>query len=242
MERMRLDRFFSSQEILSRKDVRTALKAGRIAVNGTVAKKADLQINAETDRITLDGKAVEYEPYVYLMLNKPKGVVSATDDKTHKTVLDLVPSELFRSDLFPAGRLDKDTTGFVLLTNDGDFAHRILAPGSHVEKHYEVQIDGPLTESEEEIIRNGAVLADGYECMPCELRLLIDAAWPTYEIVLHEGKYHQIKRMFGTVQKGVVELKRIQIGGLLLDKKLPEGACRKIVHKEFELILCKSSV
>lgn len=240
MGRMRLDRFFSSQEILSRKDVRTALKTGRITVNGAVVKKADLQIDAEADQVLLDGKAVLYEPYVYLMLNKPKGVVSATDDKTHTTVLDLVPPELFRSDLFPAGRLDKDTTGFVLLTNDGDFAHRILAPGSHVEKHYEVQIDGRLTEREEDIIRNGAVLADGYECMPCELTLLIDADRPTYEIVLHEGKYHQIKRMFGTVQRGVVDLKRIQIGGLFLDEKLPEGACRKIVHKELGLILCKS--
>ena len=240
MGKMRLDRFFSSQEILSRKDVRTALKYGRIAVNGTVIKKADLQIDPQTDRITLDNADVSYEPFVYLMLNKPKGVVSATDDKTHTTVLDLVPPELFRSDLFPAGRLDKDTTGFVLLTNDGDFAHRILAPGSHIEKHYEVLIDGRLTAEEEEYIRKGTVLADGYACMPCELTLLRDEAWPTYEIVLHEGKYHQIKRMFGTVQKGVVELKRTKMGGLTLDENLKEGECRKIVHKELDLILCKS--
>lgn len=240
MGKMRLDRFFSSQEILSRKDVRTALKNGRITVNGTVVKKADLQIDPQTDRITLDNADVSYEPFVYLMLNKPKGVVSATDDKTHTTVLDLVPPELFRSDLFPAGRLDKDTTGFVLLTNDGDFAHRILAPGSHIKKHYEVQIDGRLTQEEETYIRNGTVLADGYECMPCGLTLLADEDWPKYEIVLQEGKYHQIKRMFGTVQKGVVELKRTKMGALSLDENLKEGECRKIVHKELELILCKN--
>lgn len=239
MGKMRLDRFFSSQEILSRKDIRTALKLGRITVNGAPAKKADMQVDAETDEIRLDGRAVSYEPYVYLMLNKPQGIVSATDDKTHTTVLDLVPPELYRSDLFPAGRLDKDTTGFVLLTNDGAFAHQILAPGRHVEKHYEVRIDGLLTEAEENVLRKGAVLADGYECMPCELTLLEKSAQPLYEIVLREGKYHQIKRMFGTQGQGVVSLKRTQIGGLLLDRNLPEGGCRKIVHKEKELILCR---
>ena len=225
MERMRLDRFFSSQEILSRRDVRDAVKRDRILVNGTAAKKPDMQIDVQKDQILLDGQAVVYEPFVYLMLNKPQGVVSATDDKIHRTVLDLVPPELFRSDLFPAGRLDKDTTGFVLLTNDGAFAHRILSPGSHVEKQYEVLIDGPLTPEQEETIRNGAVLA---------------GETPLYEIVLREGKYHQIKRMFGTVGRGVLTLKRTRIGGLFLDTDLEEGDCKKIVHKEIGLILCNS--
>jgi len=240
MERMRLDRFFSSQEILSRKDVRSAVKHGRILVNGMAAKKTDVQIDAQKDQIFLDGQAVPYEPFVYLMLNKPQGVVSTTNDKTHRTVLDLVPPELFRSDLFPAGRLDKDTTGFVLLTNDGAFAHRILSPGNHVEKQYEVQIDGPLSPEQEETIRNGAVLADGYACMPCRLALMKAGENPIYEIVLREGKYHQIKRMFGTVRRGVLTLKRTRIGGLFLDADLAEGACKKIVHKEIDLILCNS--
>ena len=240
MERMRLDRFFSSQEILSRRDVRGAVKHGRILVNGAAAKKPDMQIDVQKDQILLDGQAVIYEPFVYLMLNKPQGVVSATDDKIHRTVLDLVPPELFRSDLFPAGRLDKDTTGFVLLTNDGAFAHRILSPGSHVEKQYEVLIDGPLTPEQEEKIRSGAVLADGYECMPCRLTLLKAGKTPLYEIVLREGKYHQIKKMFGTVGRGVLTLKRTRIGVWFLDANLEEGHGKKIVHIEIDLILCNS--
>lgn len=232
--------FFSSQEILSRKEVRSAIKQKRITVNGSPAQKVDMSIDAEVDIICLDGRAIHYEPLIYLMLNKPQGVVSATEDRSHMTVLDLVPPDLFRSDLFPAGRLDKDTTGFVLLTNDGDFSHHILAPDTHIEKRYEVIVDGTLSTEEENLIRKGVTLADGYTCRPCGLMLINAGQTPSYEVILHEGKYHQIKRMFGTVGKGVLALKRTQIGGLVLDPSLPEGACRKIMHKEIDLILCNS--
>lgn len=239
MATMRLDRFFSSQEILSRKEVKEAVLKKQITVNGETAKKIDMQIDPQTAQVCYKGQAVAYEPFVYLMLNKPQGVVSATEDKTHRTVLDLVPPELYRSDLFPAGRLDKDTVGFVLLTNDGDFAHRILSPKSHVSKRYEVTIDGPITAQDEEQLRSGITLADGYICKPCTLTLLSDCENPVYEIILTEGKYHQIKRMFGSVGRGVVFLKRTHIGGLELDKTLPECGCRKIMHKEILEILCK---
>ena len=239
MATMRLDRFFSSQEILSRKEVKEAVLKKQITVNGETAKKIDMQIDPQTAQVCYKGQAVAYEPFVYLMLNKPQGVVSATDDKMHRTVLDLVPPELYRSDLFPAGRLDKDTVGFVLLTNDGDFAHRILSPKSHVSKRYEVTIDGPITAQDEAQLRSGITLADGYICKPCTLTLLSDCENPVYEIILTEGKYHQIKRMFGSVGRGVVFLKRTHIGGLELDKTLPECGCRKIMHKEILEILCK---
>lgn len=239
MATMRLDRFFSSQEILSRKEVKEAVSKKQITVNGETAKKIDMQIDPQTAQVCYKGQAVAYEPFVYLMLNKPQGVVSATEDKMHRTVLDLVPPELYRSDLFPAGRLDKDTVGFVLLTNDGDFAHRILSPKSHVSKRYEVTIDGSITAQDEEQLRSGITLADGYVCKPCALTLLCGCENPVYEIILTEGKYHQIKRMFGSVGRGVLFLKRTHIGGLELDKKLPECGCRKIMHKEIDEILCK---
>ena len=236
---MRLDRFFSSQEILSRKEVKEAVRKKEITVNGQIANKIEMQIDPQTAQVCYKGQAVLYEPFIYLMMNKPQGVVCATEDKIHKTVLDLVPKELFRSDLFPAGRLDKDTVGFVLLTNDGDFAHRILSPKSHVSKRYEVRIDGRITAQEEELLRHGITLADGYVCKPCTLTLIDDCESPVYEIILIEGKYHQIKRMFGSVGRGVLFLKRTHIGGVELDKNLPECRCRKMMHKEIDQILCK---
>lgn len=239
MSMMRLDRFFSSQQILSRKEIRPLLRAGLIRVNGEPAHAPEQKIDPERDVISLRGELIRYQRYVYLMLNKPKGVVSATDDRTHTTVLDLVPSELWRDGLFPAGRLDRDTTGFVLLTDDGDFAHIMLAPKSHVEKAYEVRLDGPLSPDGQRMIEEGVCLADGTPCQPAGLTLLEDSPQPLWEIVIREGKYHQIKRMFGVVGLGVNELKRIRIGGLLLDPALNEGAVRKLTDEEVEKILGK---
>ena len=236
MKRMRLDRFFSSQEILSIKEVRSAIKQKRITVNGSPAQKVDMSIDAEVDIICLDGRAIHYEPFIYLMLNKPQVVVSATEDRSHMTVLDLVPPDLFRSDLFPAGRLDKDTTGFVLLTNDGDFSHHILAPDTHIEKRYEVIVDCTLSTEEENLIRKGVTLADGYTCRPCGLMLINAGQTPSYEVILHEGKYHQIKRMFSKHGITVEELKRIKMGSLELDKSLKEGECRYLTARELEEI------
>jgi 16S rRNA pseudouridine516 synthase len=235
MGTMRLDRFFSSQEILSRSEVRASL-AG-IQVNGLPARSPEQKVDPRSDRITLRGEPVGYQPFVYLMLNKPAGYVSSTEDGRSPTVLELVPPELFRRDLFPAGRLDKDTVGFVLLTNDGAFAHRILSPKSHVPKTYHVRLDAPLTEEGIRRLAEGITLADGTLCQGAEARMLEDGRTPLVEIILREGKYHQIKRMFGVLGAGVLWLKRVRIGGLFLDETLSEGRCRAILHKELEEIL-----
>lgn len=234
---MRLDRFFSSQEILSRKEIRPVIKRGGITVNGIPASSPEQKVDPERDAVALDGREVSYRPYVYLMLNKPKGYVSSTDDKRNPTVLDLVPPQLWREGLFPAGRLDRDTVGFVLLTNDGGFAHEILSPKKHVPKTYLVRLDGPLCADGIARLEAGVTLADGAVCKGASVRVVEEGEEPLVQIVLREGKYHQIKRMFGVIGLGVNWLKRTQIGGLALDGQLPEGGCREILHKELDKIL-----
>ncbi len=229
---MRLDKFFSSQSLASRKEIKTLVRQGRITVNGEPAKISDIQIDPECDIILLDGKNVSYKKHIYIMLNKPQGVVSATEDRQHTTVLDLVPPPLYRSGLFPAGRLDKDTEGFVLLTDDGDFAHRILSPKKHVPKTYQAVIDQPVNQTDIALFQEGITLADGTVCMSAQLNVLDPRPQPLVEIVLQEGKYHQIKRMFESRGKKVLSLKRTKIGGLDLDPNLAPGECREILHKE----------
>lgn len=234
---MRLDRFFSSQNIFSRKEMKALLKDGSITVNGRADVKADLKIDTDKDIVRLNGKEIPFKKYIYLMLNKPQGVVSATNDREHKTVLDLVPPELYRDGLFPAGRLDKDTTGFVLLTDDGDFAHRILAPKSHVDKTYEARLDGEITAEHIVQFEQGVVLKDGYNCLPAKMRILEEGEKPLVEIILREGKYHQIKRMAGSIGRKVLALKRVKMGNMELDPMLPEGQCKEILHKDVENFL-----
>ncbi|MEG0894327.1 MAG: pseudouridine synthase [Oscillospiraceae bacterium] len=234
---MRIDKFFSSQEILSRREVDLYIKSGRIKVNGEKIKKSAQNINENNDIITLDDNPIIYKPYIYIMLNKPQGVVSATDDKINKTVLDLVPPNLYRSDLFPAGRLDKDSVGFVLLTNDGDFAHKMLAPKSKVSKTYNVRLDAKISQKEILTVENGVTLVDGTKLKPCSVKLLEDTDTPLLEVIIIEGKYHQIKRMFGVVDKGVNYLKRVAIGNMKLDENLAESECKEILHKDLILIL-----
>ncbi|MEG0693535.1 MAG: pseudouridine synthase, partial [Oscillospiraceae bacterium] len=233
---MRLDKFFSSQELFSRKDIKTFVKKGNIKINTTVAKSHEEKIDTDKDTIYLNNEEVAYKPYVYIMLNKPQGVVSASNSKSHKTVLDLVPQTLFRSDLFPAGRLDKDTEGFVLITNDGDFAHHILSPKNHIEKKYIAILDGKITSEGIAQIEAGITLADGTVCQKAKLTLLEDSDTPSVEVSICEGKYHQIKRMFGVLGLGVNYLKRTQMGHLPLDPKLGISECREILHKEIQEI------
>ena len=237
MPQMRLDKFFSSQNLATRKEVKELLKQGRITVNGQNGNKGEDKIDPQLDEVCLDGKRVGYKKYLYLMMNKPQGVVSATNDQSQPTVLDLVPPELFRPGLFPAGRLDKDTTGFVLLTDDGDFAHRILSPKKHIAKTYHVVISAPLSEEQMNSFENGLVLKDGFRCLPAKIRLLKEGEQPLVEIVLWEGKYHQIKRMIGALGEKVLSLKRVKMGNLPLDPDLEPGACKEILHKDVERIL-----
>ena len=234
---MRLDKFFASQSLATRKEVKELVKKGLIKINGIPAQSSDMAITPDRDVILLNGKPISYKEHIYIMLNKPQGVVSATEDNLHTTVLDLVPPELYRKGLFPAGRLDKDTVGFVLITDDGDFAHRILSPKKHVPKTYEAIISDTVTPEDITAFREGLHLKDGTICLRAELKILQPDEHPLVEIVIQEGKYHQIKRMFEARGKQVLFLKRTKIGNLSLDDKLAPGECKEILHKELNQIL-----
>ncbi len=220
MALMRLDKFLSGQTGMSRSEAREVLKSLRVCVNGRTEKFYDYKINPETDSVTVDGKTVSYSEHVYLLMNKPKGVLTATEDSRQPTVLDLVPENLRRKNLAPVGRLDKDTTGLLLLSDNGVFAHKVISPKSHIEKEYVAVLDGDITDEHIKLFADGVVLADGTKCMPAILKRI---AKNTASIVICEGKYHQIKRMFGVVGLGVNELSRIRIGNLTLPNDLAEG-------------------
>ena len=230
MDLQRLDKFIASQiPSLSRKDVGALVRKGRVTVDGNIAKAADMKIDADSATVTVDGKQITYKKHLYIMLNKPQGVVCATRDGLSETVRELLPPELRRDGLFPAGRLDKDTVGFVLITDDGDLAHRMLSPKSHVDKEYLVDLRKPLIPEAEEIARLGMTLTDGTEVMPAEITRLEDRLC---RIVLHQGIFHQVMRMFEAMDNEVVHLKRIRIGGVLLDEHLEEGDCRELKNDE----------
>lgn len=232
----RLVKIIASQGKYSRSEVKKLVKAGLVTLNGEKVKSADVKADVEKDNIAVDGENISYKKHIYIMLNKPQGVVSATDDPVHKTVIDLVPPELFRKGLFPAGRLDGDTTGFVLITDDGDFAHRILSPKNHIMKTYHATLDHSLTDDDIKKFTGGIELRDGTLCLEAQVKMLTDEP-PVAEVKIHEGKYHQIKRMFAALGNRVVALKRVKMGGLDLDKSLKEGECREITAQELEFIV-----
>lgn len=228
----RLDKLIASQGRFSRREVQELIKNGAVKVNGITVRDRGAKSDDEKDIICVNGEQLDFQRFVYIMLNKPKGVVSATNDKNEKTVIDLVPKEFKGRNLFPAGRLDITTTGFVLVTDDGDFAHRILSPKNHIEKTYEARLAESVTEGQLEAVRNGIGLKDGTKCLPAKVTVLADGEKPLVEIKICEGKYHQIKRMFAAAGNGVIELKRTQMGGLTLDPSLKEGKCRLLdVHE-----------
>ena len=231
---MRLDKFVADAAQLTRSAARSLIAKGRVTVNGQVCKKADCALK-EGDSVCAGGKPLGREEYVYIMLNKPAGVVSASADGRDKTVVDLVGGAFPRRQLFPAGRLDKASTGFVLLTDDGAFAHGILAPKRHVPKTYHVVLDTPVTPAMVEAFAAGVTLADGQRMQPAQL--IPDEADPfAATVVLRQGVYHQIKRMFGVLGAGVNGLHRTAIGGLALDEGLAPGAWRLITPEEKALL------
>ena len=234
----RLDKIIASQGKFSRSEVRKLVKDARVTVNGEVAKKSDVKVS-ETDEIAIDGASLCYKKHLYIMLNKPQGVISATEDRTQKTVLDLVPAGLFRNGLFPAGRLDGDTTGFVLLTDDGDFAHRILSPKNHIMKTYHAALRDPLTDEDIEKFKAGLTLGDGTECLEAHVRVISEGEETVAEIKICEGKYHQVKRMFASIGNKVLRLRRVKMGALALDETLKEGECRELEAHEVEKLLLK---
>ena len=227
---MRLDKYLAETAQCTRSEAKAMLSRGRVTVNGAVCKKGDTQLK-ETDSVTVDGQPLSYRKFVYIMLNKPEGVVSASADKRDTTVVDLVKDAYPRRELFPAGRLDKTSTGFVLLTDDGTFAHDILAPKRHVSKTYTVVIDTPLTDEMRAGFANGVTLADGTALSPAEVEALTPDGL-TVRVKLRQGVYHQIKRMFGVYHSGVNALHRDAIGGLALDAALEPGQWRELSDDE----------
>lgn len=232
---MRIDKFVSEQAGVSRSDAKTMIKKAQVYVNGAAVRSADMKIDPAKDSVSINGREIRYRQFLYIMLNKPDGVVCATRDGLSSTVLELLPEELRRSGLFPAGRLDKDTEGFVFITDDGALAHRMLSPKNHVEKEYVVTLERP---AEERYIREFAagITIDGGElCMPAELILTEEPH--IVRLVLHEGKYHQVKRMMEAVGNRVTHLRRVRMGGILLDESLASGECREITQEELSLLL-----
>jgi 16S rRNA pseudouridine516 synthase len=231
---MRLDKFFSATGTLTRSEALRAIRGKRVTVNGIAAQKADMKIDPEQDVITLDGQRVAYRQYTYVMLNKPTGYVSATDDKSLPYVTELLPEELRRRELFPVGRLDRDTVGLMILTNNGVLAHSLLSPKHHVTKEYYFTAAEPVREGAEEHFKDGVTLADGYECKPAELYLSEDRR--EGRIVLTEGKYHQIKRMIAAQDNRVTSLERISFGGIELDRSLSRGEWRYLTKEEIDIL------
>lgn len=231
---MRLDKLISDKLNITRSQAKALIKSGGVTVNGTAVLSCDAKCS-ESDEITANGKAVNTSKFVYIMLNKPKGVICATDGKGEKTVLDIIPDDMRRKNLFPAGRLDKDTTGFVLLTDDGDFAHRILSPKNHISKTYEALLDKPAGEDVIRDFEAGMTLGEE-TLLPAKLKMTGDL---TAEIEICQGIYHQIKRMFKKHGITVLELKRTKMGGVSLDENLREGECRYLTPAETDDICQK---
>lgn len=225
---MRLDKFLCEMKIGSRSQVKTYIRQGLVSVNGIVATSAEIKIAELSDKICFRGQSVQYGKYVYYMLHKPKGVVSATQDNTARTVVSLLGSSQ-REDIFPVGRLDKDTTGLLLLTNDGGLAHRMLSPKRHVEKTYRVAVAHPLTDEEIDRLEQGVDIGDEKPTLPARIEVLDEGE---LLLTIHEGRFHQVKRMLQAVDNQVMELKRVSFGGLTLDEGLQPGDYRELTAEE----------
>lgn len=225
----RLDKVLAATGKWSRKEAKALIKSGRVKVQGALPKGPEDKVDEGTE-VTVDGAPIRTEKYVYLMLHKPAGVISSTEDPREKTVLTLLPQELRRIGLFPVGRLDKDTEGLLLLTNDGPLAHALLAPGKHVDKVYYAEVDGTLDEADAAAFQGGMVLGDGTACLPARLEILPEGGRGL--VTLREGKYHQVKRMLAARGKPVVYLKRLTMGPLVLDRALPAGKWRMLTEQE----------
>lgn len=235
MSKERLDKLISSQSMMTRSDASRLIKGGCVKINGVTAKNIAEKVDGTWDVIEINNERFIYKKYIYIMMNKSTGIVSASRDPKEKTVIDIVPENLKRPNLFPAGRLDKDTTGFVLITDDGDFAHNILSPKHHIEKTYLATTDVLIEDEYLDNIRNGMTSGED-TFMPSEIELIENDKNPVYKIILHEGKYHEIKRMIGASNANLTSLKRIKMGNLSLDENLKANECREITEEEKNMI------
>ena len=232
MALMRLDKLLADLGLGSRKELRDIIRAGRVSVDGTPVRKPEQKVDPEMQSLCLDGESLSYRRAHYYLLDKPLGVVTATEDREQKTVLDLLPPELRRLGLFPVGRLDKDTSGLLLLTDDGDFAHRVISPKSCVEKRYYARVDGEVNAEDAEAFAAGLALRDGTVCLPARLERLGPGECL---VTVTEGKYHQVRRMLAARGKPVLELRRLSIGGLCLEENSQPGSLRELGEDD----LCK---
>ena len=237
MERQRLDKVIASSGKFSRREVKQLVRQGRILVDGAPACSGEEKVDPEAAEILVDGERLCYRRYTWVMLNKPAGVLSATEDGRGKTVLDLLPEELRRQSLFPVGRLDKDTEGLLLLTNEGRLAHDLLSPRHHVDKVYYARTSGCLTEEDRRAFAGGMTLGDGLQCLPAGLEILSTGTEGSEALVtLREGKFHQVKRMLAARGKPVLYLKRLRMGNLTLDSALGPGEYRYLTEEERSIL------
>lgn len=241
MSLIRLDKYLSQMNAGTRSEVKLMIRKGRVFVNGAAVSAPEHKVDTNKDIIEADGKQINYSEYEYYMLNKPAGVVSATEDKKQKTVIDIIEGSR-RKDLFPVGRLDKDTEGLLIITNDGELAHNLLSPKKHVDKTYYAKVEGEVTDEDVRCFKEGLKVDDEFMAMPAKLEILsnttVDNGERFSEILLTicEGKYHQVKRMFEAVGKKVVYLKRMSMGELKLDETLATGSYRELTTDELELL------
>ncbi|MBS4200064.1 rRNA pseudouridine synthase [Bacillus sp. FJAT-49732] len=231
---MRIDKLLSNIGYGSRKEVKKILKNGNVTVNGTIVKDAKCHVDPVADSVFLFGEQVHYREFIYLMMNKPAGVISATEDEKDKTVIDLLNDEEAVFNPFPVGRLDKDTEGLLLLTNDGKLSHQLLSPKKNVPKTYFAVINSSVTEDDINAFARGVTLDDGYETKPGKLKILKSDTYSDIELTITEGKFHQVKRMFEAVGKKVVYLKRISMGPIELDETLENGHYRELTEEEVQ--------
>ena len=232
----RLDKLIALNCNVSRKEARTLIKAAAVTVNGRCVLRAEELVDVEVDDIDVKGYNFTAKEHIYIMLNKPQGVISATNDPRKETVIDIIPPELKRRSLFPCGRLDRDTTGLLIITDDGALAHRIMSPSHHVYKTYEAILKEPINASDAALLESGITLADGTECLPAKVKAFTFGGAPAAEIKIKEGKYHQVKRMFAALGNHVEHLRRTRIGALHLDPDLTEGGCRELTAEELALV------
>ena len=229
---MRLDKLLANMGYGTRKEVKQLLKQKGVTVDGEIVKDSSMHVNPDSQEVSVFGERVEYTEFIYLMMNKPPGVISATEDHVDQTVIDLLDPLAQHFKPFPVGRLDKDTEGLLLITNDGQLAHNLLSPKKHVPKTYYAKIDGIVTESDIEAFKQGVELDDGYVTKPGELVILTSGPKSEIELTIQEGKFHQVKRMFESVEKKVTYLKRLSMGSLKLDETLNLGDYRELTEEE----------
>ncbi|NLV87802.1 MAG: rRNA pseudouridine synthase [Tissierellia bacterium] len=232
----RLDKILANMGFGSRKDVKRLIKEGRVKVNDNVALNGELKVNPYEDNILLDNEKVIYRKYIYLMMNKPKGVVSSTDDPSSKTVIDMLDDKYLVYKPFPVGRLDKDTEGLLLISNDGKLAHELLSPKKRIDKKYYVEVDGYVEEKHIQLFEKGISLDDGYKTLPSKLEIIETSLVSQVFLTIQEGKFHQVKRMFQSIGMKVLYLKRITMGNLILDENLGLGQYRELTDGEISLL------